>query len=135
MNTGTVDGLAAAIDLITTHPDLPAPYIASTTRGANASYYLMHEDTEADQKAEALRIIRAVGGKWDKHGNGDRLYFRQRRGTLTITIGVAREAVCERVVTGQERVERPAVESQPARVEMVDVVEWRCDPVLAGQNQ
>lgn len=87
----------------------------------------------ADQKAKAALTLRLLGGKWDKDffDDTDRADFEQTRDGLRMRVTVNRSAVCERIVTGTETVTLSAVEAQPERTEEREVVEWRCDPVLA----
>lgn len=129
--------LRAVADLIEAHPDLPLPLVNVydyRPEQGDLDWFLMvngRAKDEADQKAIATAIIRALGGKWDKAPTGDDFRFRQTRGGLNFNVQVHREAVCERVVVGTESVTLPAVEAQPARTETVEKVEWRCEPLLA----
>lgn len=128
--------LRQAADLLVAHPDLPPPYITTSSHGgasADLAWILMlHADRGlVEQKAVALQIIRTVGGKWEKLTYGDDFTFGQQRGPLRLEVVVKREAVCERVVTGTETVTIPAVAANPERTEEREVVEWRCEPVLA----
>ena len=139
MNDRTMaDTLRAVAEFIDAHPDLPRPpYVCCydhTPDQADVSWYLSINNNavdEADQKAKATAIIRSVGGKWDKTPSGNDMRFEQTVNGLHLDVLVAREAVCERVVTGTETVTLPAVEAQPERTEERDVVEWRCEPLLA----
>lgn len=138
-NTRTLaDVLRAAADLIEAHPDLPAPYVTAHTSGVKVdlAWYLNINDNcvdLADQKATAARIVAAIGGTWEKlpdtYSTG--FTFRQERDGLKLDVQVEREAVCERVVTGTETVTIPAKPAQPERTETREVVEWRCEPLLA----
>jgi hypothetical protein len=128
------DLLHAAGDLLAEHPDLPQPYITTSTEPrVDLNWYLMLGVTDlGEQKATAQQIIRAVGGHWTKIPDTySDFMFRQDRDGLRFEVMVTREAVCERVVTGTETVTVPAVAAQPARTEEREVVEWRCEPLLA----
>jgi hypothetical protein len=131
------DVLRSAADLIGAHPELPAPYITTSSyddrHGADLNWYLMHDSSDlGEQKAAAQKIIRAIGGHWDKVPDtySDFTFIQERDG-LRLFMQVTREAVCERVVTGTETVTIPAKAAVPERTETREVVEWRCEPLLA----
>lgn len=132
--------LREAADLLEQHPDLPyQPYITSRTNGrAHLAWYLpLPHLTGSDldtQKADAATIVRALGGTWDKSepsAESDSFNFTQKRGRLELTVQVDRPAVCERVVTGTETVTVPGRPAEPERTVEREVVEWRCQPLLA----
>src|SRR5690606_12235427 len=98
------------------HPDLPAPMVSiyrQTPELGDMDWFL--DGDGAEQKATAARIIRAIGGKWDKAPFGDTMRFNQERDGLRLCVSAERTAVCERVVIGVETVTLPAVEAQPER--------------------
>lgn len=137
-STATIaaQSLSEAAALLAQHPDLPQPYITSRSDGTLDLDWMLHLHgrDEAEQKAMAARIVADIDGQWQK-GQGDwsgpLALFSQRRGQLQLLVQVRRDAVCERVVVGTETVTIPAVEAQPARTEEREVVEWRCQPLLA----
>lgn len=129
-------GLREAADLLEQHPTLPEPYIISQSRGrVQLNWYLNIEPGFSldDQKSAAAGIVRAIGGAWDKsEANYDELLnYDRQHGLLKLHVQVDRPAVCERVVVGTKPVTIPAVEAQPERTVQQDVVEWRCQPLLA----
>lgn len=134
-STRQTEGLRAAADFIDAHPDLPKPYITAFTSKEHVelNYYLHINGFGdlAEQKATAVAIVRAVGGTWEKEAWGDDFRFAADLGPLRFDVRVKREAVCERIVTGTETITLPAVEAQPERTEEREVVEWRCEPLLA----
>lgn len=132
VNQITAANLRAAAVLLDQHPDIPQPYIVTSHSGAvRLSWYL---SDESDGKALAARVVRSIDGAW---GRGEADYsgplatWNQVREGLNLHVSVARDQVCERVVTGTKVVTIPAVEAQPARTEEREVVEWRCMPLLA----
>lgn len=133
------EALRTIADLLAQHPDLPGPYITCGAYNngtghywADVSWQLLNDPLdEAGQKVAAQEIVRSLGGQWSKVDHGDRMVFRQERDALQLDIVVVREAVCDRVVTGTETVTIPAVEAQPERTEVREIVEWRCQPLLA----
>lgn len=131
--------LQRALDFIVANPDLPYPYVTqfSNRTTVELDYYL-HLDTRdlsfVEQKAVARQIIRAVGGDWAKRASEQQFEYTATRDGVDFVVLVAREAVCERIVTGIETVTVPAVEAQPERTEVVETVEWRCLPLLADEE-
>ena len=123
--------LRDAADLLDEHPDLPQPYVTSSSAGtAHLAWYLTVKGYDlAEQKQLAAHIIRTIGGKWDKHP-GDDFNFRCSRGLLTMTVQVQREAVCRRRVTGTETVTIPAKPAEPECTVEQEIVEWDCEPIL-----
>ncbi len=125
--------LRIAADLIESMPSIPAPCVWAYSSGTVAvQWQLMHNaDTKDGQRLAAQQIIRAVGGKWDKKPSGDSFNFEREYRGLGLEILADREQVCDRRVVGTEDVTIPAVEARPERVEVREIVEWDCSPVLA----
>jgi hypothetical protein len=124
-------------ELLEQHPDLPAPYVTTSSHKskhtADLSWYLtIGELKPSEQKALAASIVSAIDGKWEKIPDTySDFVFRQERGPLKLDVQVQREAVCERIVTGVERVTIAAVPAQPERVVEREQVKWQCEPLLA----
>ena len=132
------DVLRAAADLIEAHPDLPPPYITTSSHRdqhtADLSWFLMINDgrTLAQQKTAAALIVSTIDGHWEKIPDTYQDFvFRQQRDGLKLDVQVTREAVCERIVTGTETVTIPEKPAEPARTVKRETVEWRCEPLLA----
>lgn len=133
MTRSMSDTLRAAADLVAQYPDLPPPMVTAYPHRpdvADIDWFLQDEDA-ADQKSTAVEIIRRLGGRWEKISSLVSMRFLQERDGFNLNVSVERSAVCERVVVGTEPVTIPAVEAQPERVEQREIVEWRCEPVLA----
>ena len=79
----------------------------------------------ADSEAAFGRIIRAIGGKWEKTPLGTLMVVRQTIHDFTVEININRTLICERVVIGQIEVPETFIQ---AHVE--EKVEWRCRPIL-----
>lgn len=129
-----VEKLRTAVDLIAAHPDLPTPcvFAYSGSDAVEVTWQLMNDlDAKDDQRGVAQQILRAIGGKWDKNPWGNRFDFEQDYHGVRLEIFTHRDQVCERVVIGTEQVTIPAIEAVPERVEERELVEWRCEPVLA----
>ena len=126
--------LRRAADLIDAHPSLPEPVVTAYSSGnVDVSWQLMNNaEAKDDQKPVVRRIVKALGGPWDKREyGGDTMYLNRKLDGLSLCIHVTREQVCERVVTGEETYTVPAKPAEPARIETRELVEWRCEPVLA----
>jgi hypothetical protein len=122
----TIAGLRALADLMERCPDAQAPYSIRV-------YHSIYSWDTADPKAEFLRVMKAIGGRWDKLPEGDQFKLKQKLGgSAEYVLSVAREAVCEARVVGSRMVERPAIEYRPPPTELVreDIIEWDCPEVL-----
>lgn len=130
--------LREAADLLDQHPEIRQPYLTTSVSGrAHLAWFLPIEIRTDDEQRDAARdLLSALRGHWKKApGSGDAFNFVQSRGLLDLTVQVDRPAVCERVVVGTETVTVPAVEAveaRPERTETREIVEWRCQPLLAG---
>lgn len=127
----------AVADLIEAHPEIPLPYVSVYDHSPDRAdlHWYLHINARAadaeDQRAKAAAIVKAIGGKWRKDFDSDEASFRQQRDGFNMGVVVVREAVCERVVVGEETVTIPAVEAQPERTTTREIVEWRCEPMLS----
>lgn len=124
-----VAGFRRAADLIEQHPDLAKPAVSDD---GHLMWWLYSFDCPEGVPAMVAAIRRAVGGKWDKReaqGLSEPEMVFEREGYV---ITVKRDAVCTRKVVGTETVTLPAVEALPERTVEREIVEWDCEPVLAG---
>lgn len=125
--------LREVADLLDLHADIKQPYITSSSNGqVSLSWYL---NGDADAKAKAAAVVKAIDGGWERGEadyDGPLATWKQERGGLSLLVQVSRDDVCERIVTGTKEVTVPYVAAQPARVEVVDIVEWRCEPLLTA---
>lgn len=130
-----VAALYRVADLLAAHPDVPVP----TVDPYEIVWHFLTDDANA--KSGMARTVRAMPGRFTKNdptGGYSETYY-ELRGSLAgfpVRLVAYRAAVCERVVTGTERVVRqvaaaPAVEAHEV-VEDVDTVEWVCTPLLAA---
>lgn len=128
--------LRAVADLLEQHPDLPTPCVFAYSSGTvDVSWQILNDaSTKDDQKAAAIAIRRALGGTWRKEAWDNRFDFYQERDGLNLQILASREQICERIVVGSETVTVPAVAAQPEHTEVREVVEWRCEPLLANES-
>lgn len=123
--------LRAVAELIEAHPDLPAPMVTGYSSGrVEVDWFVNHDNQQRDTM---LAIRRGIGGTWHKAPSETYYLLRRDYAGAVLTIYADREQVCERVVVGTETVTipaQPAVEAQPERTEVREVVEWRCEPVI-----
>jgi len=133
IRTEYTEGLYALVDLLNNNPDLPLPFVYGSGP-LSASWYLHINGMDLiEQKAAAASIVTTLGGKWDKAQWDERFDFNQDRDGLKLGIVVARDAVCERVVTGTHEVIVPATAATaavPGHVETVEDVKWVCGSLL-----
>lgn len=82
------------------------------------------------QKDRARRIMRVIGGTWDKDPGGVTMEFRQDGflGFFKVAVSVKRDSVCERVLIREDVEELPAREAMTLRT---PVYEWQCGSLLA----
>jgi hypothetical protein len=124
-----IDGLRKLADLLESTPDLPTPYL-SGDEARWSSYY------DAAEVARLASMLPGVKRKNDpSDGDYDATYYvltsDVRFGPFKLAVSSYRATVCEKIQTGTQTVEVPAVEAAPARVEEVPVFEYVCSPLLA----
>jgi hypothetical protein len=102
-------------DFLEANPEAPVPYAEN-----------IRFDIFAYTKEEFVKYAKSVGGKLDKKSYDGYMTLRRMFGKIQYDINVAREKVCERVVTGKKLV--AAVEAVPEHEE--DITEWRCTSIL-----
>lgn len=95
----------------------------------------------ADEVALIIRAGLAAGAEIVKYGAEDSAYRNVgvRFGAVEAMALVSKATVCERVVVGTETIEVPDPTFIPPGAPMVervvDKVEWRCRPLLAGSTE
>jgi hypothetical protein len=113
-NESYVRDLRELADWLERHPELDPP---SKYNG----YYFLHDKGDLAKYAKSLE-------RAEKDVSGEYFIVRRKFGSILIEALVDRGRVCERVVTGQRR-----VEAVPAHFE--DIVEWKCpESVIAGSE-
>lgn len=134
-----VKGLRALAGILEGNEAVPLPYHGAGTEIA-INGFLGSDDPRSDLAA-AIRAFPGVA--WAKGVRGDEQYgyYLDLTGQLhglSLRLTAYRDDVCERVVTGTEEREVEEV-VQPAEVrkvtKTVDVVEWRCHPIMAGRPE
>jgi hypothetical protein len=123
------EGLRQLADILDANPDLPLPYY-----GSKSSELLWIARRDEDHRAVARIFARAIPGTIAKNPRDTAIDLVGQIAGLYVQLIVDRDQVCERIVTGVEVVEMPASEAIPARPAQTierEVVEWRCEPILA----
>ncbi len=112
-----IEGLHAMADLMEQHPEA-IPVLP---------FQAMHFPAD---KAEMLRLTRAIGGSWDK-AEGTASYFELNKaiGPHYVRILTGRNEVCERVETGTETVEITDPDAPKVTVTR-PTYEWKCPESL-----
>lgn len=138
MSTATTARMAASLraaaDLLAAQPHLQQPYVTSSSDGTvSINWYLNGRDL--DERATAAEVIKSIDGTWARGEGYDASLatWTQHRGDVELFVQVSREQVCTRRVVGTETVVVPAVEAQPERTEVRELVEWDCRPVLGDR--
>lgn len=121
-----VDGLRELARLFETKPEIPLP-----SWQQDITLFVRDESAKEDLAA----VARAIGSA-DKSYSDD-LFELQKSfgGLLRLRVCAYRQQVCERVVIGtkiEPAHEIPAQEAKTVAAREVEVVEWRCTPLLSG---
>lgn len=105
----------------------------SVDTGGNINAHMPYGLAAPEHKKAVRKLLRAIGGKWDKDPSDSTMLFRQDAaiGEAKVTVFTQREAVCERKVVGTETVKHAAVK---AYTETVELVEWDCGSLLADEK-
>jgi hypothetical protein len=142
--------LRTLADLVETDSDgFMAAMIASLVCGFGSTIWPAHvvgnehEDQRVEVFAEALRRLKPVAtGPIKKDYTDTALTVTIPIGALALKLRDLRESMCERVVTGVQTIteeipdpEYIAAAPKISRTREVEIVEWKCAPVLAaGQS-
>lgn len=143
-HAGTV-ALREAAELLASLPDnVPTPSVTfyGHTERVDVNWYLELQHVSEDQRRDLARVVRAIGGTWDKEPYGADFTMRQRRGHLNLLVQATRDEVCTRRVVGTREITRtvPAQPAMPATsehtvTEVVEDVEWDCEPILPATRE
>jgi hypothetical protein len=126
---GYVAGVRALADVLEEHDEIPLP------RAKILWSFLSDPDARA-RMALTARLLPCTWTKNPWEGSSGTGYFdmNAKLHGLNLELGAYREQVCERVVVGTEDREVEEVVT-PAVVKTVtkpvEVIEWRCHPILA----
>lgn len=122
-------GLRQLADMIEANPGIKAHYLTSSI---NVWYAFDREKMQ-----EIIRAGLAAGAQVKKEYFESTATVELQFGSIKAAALTAREQLCERVVTGTKTVQVPDPEHIPASVplveQVVDVVEWKCSPLLAPE--
>ena len=134
-----IKGLRMLADVLDKHPEVQLPVAGAMRDGQPALFYF---DGSPGGLAAMAAARKAFPCAWSKSfsGGGEYTDWLNLTGELAgvqIQLYTYRDAVCERVVTGTEdreveEIVQPAVTRKVTRP--VEIVEWVCHPVLAGEG-
>lgn len=129
----TGDTLRAIADWVDAHPGSEPSQISLYTTPIQVNLF-HHGDA-----ASLADLLRALGGRWDKHAYDSvgQIEFQQEiLPGVRYEVVASRDAVCERVKTGETVIHEPdadAVAALPLVERVVETFEWRCEPILAAK--
>lgn len=113
------------------HPEVPLP----TEGRYKFDSFSIPVPGSGEEEAQALAAItRALPRPVEKSFGAEQyglIYMNGQVGGLHVQAYANRNSVCERVVVGTETVEVPDPNA-PKVPEVVELVEWRCRPLLAA---
>jgi len=127
-----IDGLRTLAAVLEANPDIPLPLAGRVS--SRMTMMFLSDATAREQMAAAARAFPCT---WTKRVSGKNEEFFDLRGTvgaLNVALTALRDAVCERVVVGTTEVTEDEVVTEAVTrpvTKTVDVVEWRCSPLLA----
>lgn len=133
------DGLRALAAMLEANPEL-SELFEYPLRRVLVPLHAEHPDP-VTTLAKVARAAKACGAKITKDANDKYFNLTAIWPGVTFLAYIERELVCERVVTGTETVTTtvpdPALLAKVPTVEVTEVVElvtWRCPPLLAGDQ-
>lgn len=131
-------GLRAIAAFLDEHPEVPLPYLGGGAEGSTLpamSIYLTDYDIAREQMAAIARAMgNAVKAPKTYHDGTEAFQVWRAFEGIAQFAQAPRDQVCTRVVTGTEdreveEVVTPAVKRKVTKP--VEIVEWRCEPLLA----
>lgn len=134
-----IRNLQLVAGFLSAHKDVPPPtHIDVAGPKPRVQWLLFRLDgsreDDNEQKELARRVVRLIGGAADKAAMDRHFQFSGTWRDVEWSVSVDRPAVCERVVTGVEKVTSMVPDPSAPLVEVeseVEQVEWRCEPLLA----
>lgn len=114
-----VAGLRACADWLEANPAAPLPY--------DPKLQIFSVNTKAEVAALARHM-----GQCEKMADESMFRVVKWFGPFRVEGVAYREQICERIVVGTQTVAVPEVKAQPARIEVREVVEWKCGSLMAS---
>jgi hypothetical protein len=137
----TIYAIRAVLNRLADDPDIPMPYSVEAIGHGKPTFRWLPSGTGKQETAEAARIRRALGGKWDKHVGDQLLKLHSEDDHAHYEIVIWRTAACTRVVTGTKTVTETVPDPDAlAAVPMVEITRqveefrWDCAPILATEH-
>lgn len=119
-------GLRAVADWFEVHPEIAIPY----------AHQIGIYDLGEDEAVGLAAVARAMGSARKDATEDFISLFKDFGGNVSVKAWAYRNAVCERVVVGTETVTKLIPDPTAPEVEVieeVEIVEWRCAPILAAE--
>lgn len=113
------------LDFLEANPEVPLPFEISRHRD-----WQIHGASKTDAIALAKASSRIEKTEVDRLGA---MKYTATIDGRPLSMFVPREEVCERRVVGEKTIEVPDPDA-PLIAKTVPVVEWDCQPLLAGEN-
>lgn len=112
-----IAGLRQLADFLEQHPEVPEPNCQAMTA------MIWQDDAKAALRKAALAL-----GSTEKKFSDSYVFLSRNFGSLNYQVMAFRNAVCRRLVVGLREVPEQVI---PAHQQ--EIVEWECDPILAGE--
>ena len=119
-----VKGLLELAKWLEAHPEVPLP----------ERRFVAYVNGEDDSKEGAARIMRAMGSCEKCYSDVGLFYLEKEFQGVKLSLMFDRDKVCERVVTGVKTIEAKFVPAHTIEAKTVEIVEWRCGPILKEDN-
>lgn len=134
----TIDGVRRMLDVLEANPNIPLPSYLGQNHYERVQWYVA-------SPIEAARLVRALGGKWDKNNPKDSEYDAEYLvmiatiwDTTSVRVVVSREGTCEKKQVGTTR-QMVTKEIVPAQTEFayedVPVYEYECKSIMSLADQ
>lgn len=124
------DKLRNLADWLDAHPNVRVSHVQASSYDGE----VVAQDYSPETAEDLAALARSVGGKWEKVAPEGSTTFQLRQEVMpgyVISLVAWRSQVCTKVVTGTREVEVPDPAAPLVTVEE-EIVEWRCEPLLAG---
>ena len=104
----------------------------------NISTWWFNDRSDADRKHLLADLLRRIGKATKTYGHEFVNIEHPFGSRVKLYIATQRHVVCERVVIGTEVIPEHVIPAQDERVipeRVIEKIEWRCAPILAGDQE
>jgi hypothetical protein len=136
MNENIIKGLRAALAFIENNSDINFEEGDSTPVQLHYRTWCLPNLSAERKRTAAIDVIKRLGGGEKSWGGEFFSFIHEFAPGVTFTVHAERQDICERVVVGKKTVpasKEIVLSAIPERE--VDIVEWRCAPLLAHPEQ